>query len=208
MAMLGGISHDVRTFATRLRLRVDAIADVEQRQRAVADIADMIRLLDDALLAGRAGVGELTAELVEVDDVVRDDVDDRALDGGTLTLNIEPGGAGATVLGDRLAVRRIVSNLLDNALKHGRRVEVGLGCVDATVTLTVDDDGPGIRCDQRELLLEPFVRLESSRNRRTGVPGSDSRSCATWSRRRGSVGISDGPPGGARLTVTLPVCVS
>ena len=71
MAMLGGISHDVRTFATRLRLRVGDIPEGTQRDRAIGDIVDMIRLLDDALLASRAGAGELAEAFVEFDQIVR-----------------------------------------------------------------------------------------------------------------------------------------
>ncbi len=84
MAMLGGISHDVRTFATRLRLRVEQIPEGTERERAIADISDMIRLLDDALLASRAGVGELATELVDLDGIVRAEVDDRRSAGGRI----------------------------------------------------------------------------------------------------------------------------
>jgi signal transduction histidine kinase len=209
MAMLGGISHDVRTFATRLRLRVDTIPDPEQRKRAADDIEDMIRLLDDALLASRAGVGELAEELVEVDEVARDDVMDRVAHGAAVTMRVEQGGAGTTILGDRLAVRRIVANLLDNALKYGRRVDVGVIRTDAHVVLTVDDDGPGIPVDQRELLLEPFVRLDPSRNRRTGGAGLGLAVVRSLVEAHGgSVEIGDAPTGGARLMVRWPLFVA
>ena len=59
MTLIGGIAHDVRTFATRLRLRVEQIPDAAEKQRAIADIEDMIRLLDDALLSTRASAGGL-----------------------------------------------------------------------------------------------------------------------------------------------------
>ena len=206
MAMLGGISHDVRTFATRLRLRVDAIPDPEERKRAADDIEDMIRLLDDALLASRSGVGELAEELVEVDEVVRDDVMDRVAHGAAITMRVEQGGAETTILGDRLAVRRIVANLLDNALKYGRRVDVGVTRDAAQVVLTVDDDGPGIPVEQRELLLEPFVRLDASRNRRTGGAGLGLAVVRNLVEAQGgSVTLLDGPLGGARVLVRLPV---
>jgi len=205
MAMLGGISHDVRTFATRLRLRVDAIPDAAQRQRAVADIDDMIRLLDDALLASRAGVGEGVDELVEVDEVVRDDVVDRIAHGASITVRVAQGGADTTILGDRLAVRRVVANLVDNAIRYGSVVHVGLGRVDALVVLTVDDDGPGIPPDRRRLMLEPFTRLDASRDRKTGGAGLGLAVVRTLVEAQGgSIVISDAPEGGARLTVRWP----
>jgi signal transduction histidine kinase len=204
MAMLGGISHDVRTFATRLRLRVDAIPDADARQRAVGDIDDMIALLDDALLTSRAHVGELRDELVEVADVVRADVADRVAAGATIALHVVD-GAETTILGDRIALRRIAANLLDNAARYGRRVEVGVTRVDDLVEFTVDDDGPGIPADRRELLLEPFVRLEGSRNRATGGAGLGLAVVRTLVEAQGgSVRILDGPLGGARLCVRLP----
>jgi signal transduction histidine kinase len=205
MAMMGGISHDVRTFATRLRLRVDAIPDGEQHQRAVGDIDDMIRLLDDALLASRAGVGE---EMVEVDEVVRADVADRVANGAAITCKVDE-RARATILGDRLAMRRVVANLIDNAMKYGSRVEVGLASIGEQLVLTVDDDGPGIPVDQRELLLEPFVRLDSSRNRATGGAGLGLAIVRSLVEAMGgSVRIEDASIGGARLVVRLPKFVA
>ena len=66
MMLMGGIAHDVRTFATRLRLRVDQIPEAAEQRHAIADIEDMIRLLDDALLSSRAGAGGLSQEMVEL----------------------------------------------------------------------------------------------------------------------------------------------
>jgi signal transduction histidine kinase len=255
IAMLGGISHDVRTFLTRLRLRVDRIPDEEERERAIADIADMLRLLDDALLASRAGAGELTEELVDFAQVVRAEVDDRrsagkpadlqvagaaasgvsATDSSCPTASDAELGQGAcipghgqnpasmdavalntTVLGDRLALRRVIANLVDNALVYGKAAHLSIGADSEFVTLNVDDEGPGIPPDQREAILEPFVRLEDSRNRRTGGAGlglAVARSLVEA--HSGTIAITDAPRstadsprGGARLTVKLPLFVA
>jgi len=205
MAMLGGISHDVRSFATRLRLRVEHLPDAAERERAAGDIDDMIRLLDDALLASRAGAGELVEELVEFDALVQAEVDDRRAQGGAVAW-LSAGGSGeALVLGDRLALRRVVANLIDNALAHGQaaRVSVQVGTQD--VVLVVDDQGPGIPPEQREAVLEPFVRLESSRSRRTGGAGLGLAIVRNLvEAHQGQVTIDDAPGGGARFTVRLP----
>jgi signal transduction histidine kinase len=206
MAMLGGISHDVRTFATRLRLRVDHIPEKADRERAVADIDDMIRLLDDALLASRAGAGELTEELVEFRQVVRDEVDDRSVEHASIHLQPVTTTEDAIVLGDRVALRRVVANLIDNALQYGRAAHVQVDASDQSVRLTVDDEGPGIPADQREALLEPFVRLETSRNRRTGGAGLGLAVVRSLVEAHGGViNIGDAPTGGARFTVSLPL---
>jgi signal transduction histidine kinase len=207
MAMMGGISHDVRTFATRLRLRVDAIDDSVQRERAIGDIDDMIRLLDDGLLASRAGAGELAHELIDVDACVRAEVGDRIASGAPIALAIADGAY--PLLGDRLALRRIVGNLVDNALRFGRHADVALAREGAAIVLTVDDDGPGIPVDRRACLLEPFTRLESSRNRATGGAGlglAIVRNLAVA--LGGTVAIGDAPRGGARLLVELPAFVA
>ena len=206
MAMLGGISHDVRTFATRLRLRVDHIAEQADRERAIADIDDMIRLLDDALLASRAGAGELVEELVEFRQVVRDEVDDRSAERAPIHLQMVTVQEDAIVLGDRVALRRVVANLIDNALQYGRAAHVQVDTSDQSVRLTIDDEGVGIPPEQREALLEPFVRLETSRNRRTGGAGLGLAVVRSLVEAHGgSINIGDAPTGGARFTVSLPL---
>lgn len=205
MAMLGGISHDVRTFATRLRLRVDHIPEKTDRERAIADIDDMISLLDDALLASRAGAGELVEELVEFRQVVRDEVDDRSAERAPIHLQSVT-SHDAIVLGDRVALRRVVANLIDNALQYGRAAHVQVDTGDRSVRLTIDDEGPGIPVEQREALLEPFVRLETSRNRRTGGAGLGLAVVRSLVEAHGGViNIGDAPTGGARFTVSLPI---
>jgi len=207
IAMIGGISHDVRTFLTRLRLRVERIPDEGERDRAVADIADMIQLLDDALLASRAGAGELAEELVDFAQIVRTEVDDRRSTGEPVDLVTVT--TSATVLGDRLALRRIISNLVDNALVYGIKAHLAIDADAQFVTLHVDDEGPGIPAAQREQILEPFVRLEESRNRRTGGAGlglAIARSLVEA--HDGTISIAEAPGGGARLIVRLPLFVA
>lgn len=206
MAMLGGISHDVRTFATRLRLRIDQIPDGVERDRAIGDISDMIRLLDDALLASRAGAGELAEELVEFDGIVRAEVEDKRAAGAEIDLHLGRNAADATILGDRLALRRVVANLAENALKYGRIAHLALDVEARTLVLTVDDEGAGIPRHLRDILLEPFVRLESSRNRRTGGAGLGLAVVRNLVEAHGgTIALDDAPTGGARFTVRLPL---
>ncbi len=171
MAMLGGISHDVRTFATRLRLRVDAIPDELQRNRAIADIADMIRLLDDALLASRVGAGDLSEELLELDEIARSEVEDRRAAGAPVSLFVAPEAEGVTILGDRLALRRVIANLIENAVKYGESAHLTVSASAQYAILSVDDEGPGIPDELKDVLTEPFVRAEVSRSRDTGGAG-------------------------------------
>lgn len=204
MALLGGISHDIRTFATRLRLRVDHIGNETERDRAVSDIDDMIHLLDDALLASRANAGELQEEMIDVAALVKTEYLDRLVQGALITYAAE--GGETTVLGDRLALRRIFANATDNALKYGRAAHLAVRREYDVVAVTIDDDGPGIPPEHKELMLEPFTRLETSRSRETGGAGLGLAIIRNLSEMHGgSVDIDTSPMGGARLTIHLPL---
>ncbi|MEM7057147.1 MAG: ATP-binding protein [Pseudomonadota bacterium] len=206
MALIGGIQHDVRTFATRLRLRVDKIADPAERGRAITDIADMIHLLDDALLASRAGASELDEELIDLAALVRSETTDRQDQAAAVSLSVHPSASGLNVLGDRLALRRVIANLVENALKYGKIAQISLMSEGDNLILTVDDEGPGIPAEKRALLLEPFTRVEGSRARKTGGSGLGlAVARSLLDAHNGSLEIDDAPTGGARLRVRLPV---
>jgi signal transduction histidine kinase len=206
MSLIGGIAHDVRTFATRLRLRVEQIPDPAEQQRAIADIDDMIRLLDDALLSSRAGAGGLSQEMVEFASLVRAEADDWRKQGQAVDVTSEGAVNDAIVLGDRLALRRVIANIVDNAIKYGHLAHMGMSLGHETVVVTVDDEGPGIPADQRQAMLEPFNRLETSRNRSTGGAGLGLAVVRSLVEAHGgSVEIAAAPSGGARVIVELPI---
>lgn len=206
MALVGGISHDVRTFATRLRLRIEAIPDPAERQRATKDIDDMIFLLDDALLSTRAGAGELVQEMIEIARFVQAEADDRHGGGAVVTCKYDDTVAHASILADRLALRRIIANLIDNAIKYGHAAHLAIGLRGQDVVLTVDDEGPGIPQDQRELMLEPFSRLETSRSRETGGAGLGLAVVRTLvEAQAGKIAIMAAPGGGARVEILFPL---
>ncbi|HTG04608.1 MAG TPA: ATP-binding protein [Bradyrhizobium sp.] len=204
MAMLGGISHDVRTYATRLRLRAEKINDEAERDRAIADINDMILLLDDALLASRAGAGELAEEMVEIDDIIRAEVADRRSGGARIDYQGGHWEQVPIVLGDRLALRRVVANLADNAIKYGGSAHLRSMIVGKDFLLTVDDEGAGIPPEHRQAMLEPFSRLETSRSRGTGGAGLGLAIARGLTEAHGgALSIQQAPSGGARISVRL-----
>ena len=206
MVMLGGISHDVRTYATRLRLRAEKINDATERDRAIADINDMIVLLDDALLASRAGAGELAEEMVEIDDIIAAEAADRRNGGARIDYRRGQWEQVPIVLGDRLALRRVVANLADNAIKYGGAAHLRSVIVGNAIELTVDDEGSGIPPEQRQAMLEPFSRLETSRNRGTGGAGLGlAIARGLVEAHGGSLSIGQAASGGARIAVRLPL---
>ncbi len=106
----------------------------------------------------------------------------------------------------RNALKRCMVNLIDNALKYGKRVEVGLKRVGGRVELTVDDDGPGIPQDSREEAFRPFHRLDESRNLQTGGVGLGLAIARDIARAHGGdVTLAKSPLGGLRAIIRLPV---
>jgi signal transduction histidine kinase len=203
LALIGGISHDLRTFATRLRLRVEGIADARERAAAVQDITDMMRLLDDSLLATQAGVGELRQELVALIALAHAEAAARRRAGATVSLVAAPR---AQAIGDPLALRRILANLVDNALKYGGRADIAVATRGEWVVVAVEDRGPGIPPGARRAVLEPFARLEPSRSRDRGGAGLGLAVARNLARAQGGeIEIADRPGGGARVALRLPL---
>jgi signal transduction histidine kinase len=166
----------------------------------------MIRLLDDALLASRTGAGELAQELIDMDELIRTEADDRRAHGAVVSYGGPAKQCGElAVLGDRLALRRVVANLLDNAIKYGGSAQITLTRQEDWAVLTIDDEGPGIPPEKRLAMFEPFTRLDSSRNRRTGGAGLGLAVARTLTEAHGGrIEIADATRG-TRIVVRLPL---
>ena len=205
-ALISGVQHDVRSFATRLRLRIDYISDPTEREKAIHDIADMIDLLDTALLTARAGVGALDEELLDLVALVEQETVDLDASGWNVILKSPPHNREILVIADRLAVRRILANLVDNAVKYGQIANVTLKKRDSMAIILVEDMGPGIVEGEIDLLMEPFVRSEPSRARKTGGAGLGLAVVRTLVEAQGgTVAISNRCEGGARVELRFPL---
>ncbi len=206
MALIGGISHDLRTYATRLRLRTEFIADEGERAKAVQDLDDMRRLLDDSLLAIEAGAPDRHEELIGIAELLEREVSDRRLAGAEVTLAFEGRARDAEILGDPVSLRRLFANLTDNAIAYGGEATIATTTRGERLIVTIDDRGTGIDKDLREAVFEPFVRLEESRNRNTGGAGlglAIARKVAEA--HGGSLTLAEAPGGGTRAIVDLPL---
>ncbi|MET0192296.1 MAG: ATP-binding protein, partial [Hyphomicrobiaceae bacterium] len=128
------------------------------------------------------------------------------LGGAAVSLRMSAGAAKAQILGDTLAVRRLIANLTDNAITYGREAAIGADVADDELVLTIDDKGPGISPDQRERVLQPFVRLEESRNRNTGGAGLGLAIAQKAAEAHGgTLSLDAAPGGGTRVNVRLPL---
>lgn len=203
---LAAVSHDLKTPITRLRFRVDEIADPGARAAAEADLDDMERMLDQTLayLRGDRADEEIKfVDLVAILETVTGDL----VDAGR---PVELEGAPSAVLpGRRLALKRAFANLVDNALKYG--VSATVRVVDAAdeVEVRIDDRGPGIPEADMERALAPFVRLEPSRNQETGGFGLGlTIAQAIIAGHGGRLTLANRPEGGLKVQVRLPKAAS
>ncbi len=167
--MLSGISHDLRTPLTRLRLAL-SLMDEEDAGLLIRDVEDMERLVDTFLEYGRAEADGV-AEPEDPVDLVERVVDDARRAGQVVSLyDIDPALDGVTVPLRSLAIRRAVENLITNALRYGgTKAEVSITLTDRTLRITVEDDGPGIPAEKRDEAMRPFTRLDPARNQNTGT---------------------------------------
>ncbi|MBY6089329.1 ATP-binding protein [Pseudooceanicola sp. 502str34] len=163
--MLSGVSHDLRTPLTRLKLGLSMLED-EDREPMERDVAEMQRLLDEFLAFARGTTGE---EVEEVDPIalVRQIVEDDQRGKVPVTL-VATEGEGTVQLRPG-AIRRAVENLISNAVRYGERAEVSVTLSEKSLRIRVEDDGPGIPAERREEALRPFTRLDESRNQNRGL---------------------------------------
>jgi signal transduction histidine kinase len=208
MALIGGISHDLRTYATRLRLRAELIGDPQERAKAIHDLDDMKCLLDDSLLAIESGAPVRAQELIEIAPILEREAEDRQRAGAAVALHTSPAAQGAQLIGDALALRRLLANVTDNALAYGCEARIGADVEGEELVILVDDKGPGIIPEQRDMVFEPFVRLEESRSRSTGGAGlglAIARNVAET--HGGRLTLETAPGGGTRAVIRLPLFV-
>lgn len=162
--MLSGVSHDLRTPLTRLKLGLSMLDDADAADLK-RDVDEMQSMLDEFLNFAR-GISEAEPEPVDPAELLRDLVEDFARAGKAVTL-VAVEGQG-TILLRRLAMRRAVENLITNAVRYGSRAEVSMMLTEKSLRIRVEDDGPGIPPAQRSEAVKPFTRLDAARNQNKG----------------------------------------
>jgi two-component system osmolarity sensor histidine kinase EnvZ len=198
--MLAGVSHDLRTPLTRLRLALAMLPRTAELQQDVAemtaDVEEMDRMIGGYLAFAR-GEGIEQAEPVNLSSIL-DDVAAGARRAGTLLDLDVPTDLTLKLRAD--AVRRAITNLVDNARRHASHVALAAIAQGRSVLVTVDDDGPGIPADKRESVFRPF---ESGSSGGTGLGLTIARDIVRA--HGGEIVLEDSPMGGLRARIRLPV---
>ena len=163
--MLSGVSHDLRTPLTRLKLGLSMLDD-EEAEALLRDVDDMQHMLDEFLTFAR-GASEDAVESVNAIELVRMIVADAERGGANVSLGPML-GSGRVQLRP-VAIRRAVGNLIANASRYGTRAEVSVLLTDKSLRIRVEDDGPGIPADRVDEAMRPFTRLEPARNQNRGT---------------------------------------
>jgi two-component system osmolarity sensor histidine kinase EnvZ len=202
--MLAGVSHDIKTPLTRMKLTLAMMPDDADVSSMRGDIAEMEHMLDDYLAFARGEGGE-EASLTDLSELVRDAAwaAGRAKSAAQVSVTAP---AHVPVSVKRAGLRRVLANLLDNALKHGSEVAVRLTQDERLVEITVEDNGPGIPEPRREEAFRPFHRLDEGRNLQSGGSGLGLAIARDIARAHGGdIILSQSPLGGLKATVRLPV---
>lgn len=164
---LVAVSHDLRTPIQRMQLRAALLADPEMRDMMTGDLIEMERFIGSILAYVRDDEVE-AARLVDVAAIVTTAVDN-ATDAGA---GISYRGPDTLAVSTRpIALKRVLNNLIDNAMRHASAIEVSLEESGPGFTVTVEDDGPGIPADRRAEMLLPFRRMEGARSPHSGGAG-------------------------------------
>ncbi|MBO6551581.1 MAG: two-component sensor histidine kinase [Roseitalea sp.] len=200
--MLAGVSHDLRTILTRFKLQLAMSEPSDDIAAMEKDIDDMQSMLEGYLDFAKGDVEEETGELD-----LRKALDEIAAQGRLHDREVV-----VSVLGRRdivvrpVAFRRLLANIASNAFRHAERLEVVAQVSRGRLTLTMDDNGPGIPEDERDDVFRPFYRIDDARNldkSGTGLGLSIARDVAR--KHGGDIVLDDSPLGGLRVTVRLPV---
>lgn len=201
-AMLAAVAHDLRTPITSLRLRAEFIDDEEIKARILETLAEMQAMSEAVLAFARGDAESEPTRPMDVTALVESVVEDTAAGGRDASFADSP----AVTLACRpFALRRALSNLIDNAIVYGVRARAKVEAHAGEVRILVDDDGPGIPAAELERVFEPFVRLEGSRSRETGGAGLGLAIARTIARGHGGdLRLENRPAGGLRATLTLP----
>jgi len=200
--MLAGVSHDLRTPLTRMRLGLALMGDSPDAAALKGDIADMERMIEGYLAFAR-GDGDEEQTPLDLGDLIEEVATQARRAGATISTRLT---GDMKAIARPLAMKRCLTNLVANAQRYGKTINITAVRRKRWIQIAVDDDGPGIPPEKREDVFRPFVRLEQSRNPLTGGVGLGLTIARDVIRGHGGdLTLTQSPMGGLRALLRLPV---
>ncbi len=202
MQVVGALAHDLRTPLTRLAFRVEALP-ADQREAIRADIREMEAMVAATLAWVRGMAARQERERLELGSLVEQVADELSEMGHPIEVRC---GDAAVVEGDPVALRRVFTNLLENAVAYGLAASAHVRVEAEEVLVEIDDEGPGLPEAELERVFEAFYRAEPSRNRDTGGIGLGLAYARSVARAHGGdIRLENRSPRGLRARVSLPL---
>ncbi|VVO69219.1 Adaptive-response sensory-kinase SasA [Pseudomonas fluorescens] len=166
--MLAAISHDLRAPLTRMRLRSEFMEDLDHQRKLIRDVEEMQSMINSALAFFREDTHLEQPTAFDLSELLQTIIDEYRDQNTCVDF---AGPAHLVYVGRPLGIKRVIVNLLENAVKYGQRPRIALSCDEHSSCIEVSDEGPGIPEAALQRVFDPFFRLETSRNRDTGGVG-------------------------------------
>ena len=166
--MLAGVSHDLRTPLTRLKLQLEMLADDKTNTELLSDVNEMQKMLENYLDFAE-DVTKEKATKIDLNSMIKEIIENEAIENKIINLNTK-NDSPIFFECRSIAMKRCITNLLNNACSYGNNINVSLYKKKDIISISIEDDGPGINKKDYDKAVKPFIRLDSSRNQ--NIPGS------------------------------------
>ena len=201
--MLAGVSHDLRTPLTRMKLQLAMLPENEENKEFIEDINEMEKMLD-GYLAFVSGEGTEKNTFVDMNEMILSIIN--KFRNTKALIRYSTNDQVSAIQGREQALKRAVTNIISNAFNYGKTIAVGLESNNNKLEITVDDDGPGIPKEKREDVFKAFYRIDESRNKETGGVGLGlSIARDIISSHGGKIELQDSELGGLRVLISIPL---
>lgn len=201
--MLAGVSHDLRTPLTRMKLQLAMLPENQENKEFIDDIDEMEKMLD-GYLAFVSGEGSEKNTFVDMNELILSIIN--KFRNSKALIRYSTNDQVSAIQGREQALKRAITNIISNAFNYGKTIAVALESNNKKLEITVDDDGPGIPEDKREDVFKAFYRIDESRNKETGGVGlglSIARDIITS--HGGKIELTDSKLGGLRVLISIPL---
>ena len=201
--MLAGVSHDLRTPLTRMKLQVTMMPETDDKTDFLSDIDEMEKMLDGYLSFVSGEAGEKSS-FVDMNEMILSIIN--KFRNKDALIKYSTNDEVSAIQGREQALKRALTNIISNAFRYGKTIAVSLESNNKKLSICVEDDGPGIPKDKREDVFKAFYRLENSRNKETGGVGlglSIAKDVITS--HGGTIELDDSSMGGLKVLISIPL---